>query len=118
MVEPRANRNAYSSCKTGNHRLSSRLADAGGLGVAIFCIRSECCSMGSVRMRMMALIRHSTISPTPGNQSNRCAGTVQCRERLKTFVSGESQMLQFGFVRVVTTISRRLIDKCRYVDFF
>ena len=26
-------------------------------------------------------------------------------------------MLQLGFGRVVTTISRRLIDKCRYVDF-
>ena len=26
-------------------------------------------------------------------------------------------MLQFGFGGVVTTISRRLIDKCRYVDF-
>jgi hypothetical protein len=28
MVEPRPNRNAHGSCKTGNHRLSSRLADA------------------------------------------------------------------------------------------
>jgi hypothetical protein len=26
-------------------------------------------------------------------------------------------MLQFGFVRVVTTIPRRLIDRRRYVDF-
>ena len=28
----------------------------------------------------------------------------------------ESQMLQLGFEQIVTTIPRRLIDRCRYVD--
>ena len=70
----------------------------------------------------------STLSVTPaavvarfelleGTGATHVPDQINVRKPLKTFISVESDMLQFGFGRVVTTISRLLIDKCRYVDF-
>jgi hypothetical protein len=54
---------------------------------------------------------------TRGKRSKACARTDSDPERLKMYRLRASPMLQLGFGRIVTTISRRLIDKCRYVDF-
>ena len=70
----------------------------------------------------------STLSVTPaavvarfelleGTGATHVPDQINVRNPLKTFISVESDMLQFGFGRVVTTISRRLIDKCRHMDF-
>ena len=59
----------------------------------------------------MALIRDSTISICQGTKA------TDVPKQFKAYRSGESQMLQFGFGRIVATIPRQVIAMCRYLDF-